>query len=434
MNYQFTASFAKALDIADEIAHFREEFHIPQHDGKDVLYFTGNSLGLQPKNAKKLVLEELESWENLGVEGHFKGKRPWFNYHEYSKTMMSVLVGASINEVVVMNSLTTNLHLLMVSFYHPSKSRFKIITEAGAFPSDQYALESQVRFHGFNPDEAIIELTPRKGEDSLRTKDIVKEINKHKDALALVMMSGVQYFTGQLFNMKAITQAGHNAGAMVGFDLAHAVGNVPLSLHNWDVDFAVWCTYKYLNSGPGSLAGAFIHERYANDNELPRFAGWWGHNEEERFLMQKGFVPMAGADGWQLSNVNVLPAAAILASLEIFGKVDFNDLRKKSLNLTGYAEFLINQVIDKTGVNARIITPANPDERGCQLSIALQDKGKQVFDYLTGQGIILDWRQPDLASSTPAIIRLAPVPLYNTYSDVYEFALKLEEALTSTHG
>jgi kynureninase len=434
MQYEYSESFAKQLDKTDEISHFRNKFHIPKFKDKDTIYFTGNSLGLQPKTVRELVNEELDSWAEHGVEGHFEGKRPWFHYHKFTKAMMAKIVGGLASEVVVMNSLTVNLHLMMVSFYLPSKTRFKIITEGGAFPSDQYALETQVRFHGFSPDEAIIELEPREGEDTLRTEDILSEIDRHGDQLALIMMAGVQYFSGQLFDMKAITRAGHAAGAKVGFDLAHAVGNVPLELHNWDVDFAVWCTYKYLNSGPGSTAGAFVNQRYAQDLALPRFAGWWGYNEQQRFLMQKGFVPMLGADGWQISNVNVLPSAAILASLEIFHKVDFKKLRRKSLLLTGYMEYLLKIIIKSTGVKAKVITPVNPEERGCQLSLAIEEHGREVFEYLSKEGIRVDWREPNMAATQPAIIRLAPVPLYNTFTDVYEFAVKLEEAIRINHG
>jgi kynureninase len=429
MNYEFTEAYADKLDKEDEISHFRNSYHIPQFGGEDMRYFTGNSLGLQPKNVRELVNEELDAWEKYGVEGHFEGKRPWFHYHKFTKGMMARLVGAQASEVVVMNSLTTNLHLLMVTFYRPTKSRYKIIAESGAFPSDQYVFESQVRFHGFDPDEAIIELEPREGEDTLRTDDILQVIKKQGDEVALVMMSGVQYFTGQFFDMAAITSAGHEVGAKVGFDLAHAIGNVPLQLHDWNVDFAVWCTYKYLNSGPGSTAGAYIHQRYGNDPGLPRFAGWWGYNEQQRFMMQKGFVPMLGADGWQLSNVNVLPSAAILGALEIFHKVDFKKLRRKSQLLTGYAEFLINAVIEKTAVDAKIITPTSPEERGCQLSLALRESGKDIYHHLMEHGVMVDWRESNMLNDQPAIIRLAPVPMYNTFRDVHEFAVVLEEAL-----
>ena len=434
MQYEFTEDFAKKQDKADELSHFRNRFHIPKVGGKEVHYFTGNSLGLQPKVVKEIMLEELDSWAEHGVEGHFEGKRPWFHYHKFTKGMMARLVGAQASEVVVMNSLTVNLHLMMVSFYEPSETRYKIIMEGGAFPSDQYAIESQVRFHGFMPQEAIIELLPREGEATIRTEDILAEINKNSDQLALIIIGGVQYFTGQLFDMEAITAAGHKAGAKVGFDLAHAIGNVPLQLHDWDVDFAVWCTYKYLNSGPGNQAGAFVNQRYANDPSLPRFAGWWGYNEQQRFMMNKGFLPMLGADGWQLSNVNVLASAAILGSMEVFHKVDPRKLRKKSIDLTGYAEYLINLIIEKTGIGAKIITPSDPTARGCQLSLALSSIGKDVFDFLSENGVMVDWREPNLSSDQPAIIRLAPVPLYNTFQDVYQFALKFEEAVIKFHG
>lgn len=434
MQYEFTEAFAKKQDKADELSHFRNRFHIPKVGDKEVHYFTGNSLGLQPKAVKEIMLDELDSWAEHGVEGHFEGKRPWFHYHKFTKGMMARLVGAQASEVVVMNSLTVNLHLMMVSFYQPSATRYKIIMEGGAFPSDQYAIESQVRFHGLMPQEAIIELLPREGEDTIRTEDILAEIDKNADQLALIIIGGVQYFTGQLFDMEAITVAGHKAGAKVGFDLAHAIGNVPLQLHDWDVDFAVWCTYKYLNSGPGNQAGAFVNQRYANDLSLPRFAGWWGYNEQQRFMMHKGFMPMLGADGWQLSNVNVLSSAAILGSMEVFHKVDPRKLSKKSVALTGYAEYLINLIIEKTGIEAKIITPSDPTARGCQLSLALTSIGKEVFDFLSENGIMLDWREPNLSSDQPAIIRLAPVPLYNTFQDVYQFALKFEEAIIKFHG
>jgi len=433
MDYEFTESFAKQQDDIDELSVFRNQFHIPLTNGHEAHYFTGNSLGLQPKETKETILEELNSWAKNGVEGYFRGERQWLHYHKYTKEIMATLVGANKEEVVIMNSLTVNLHLLMVSFYKPTTKRYKILMEAGAFPSDQYAVESQVKFHGYDPAEAIIELIPRNGEDLLAIEDIVDTINKHADELALILMGGVQYFTGQLFDMKIITETGQAAGAKVGFDLAHAVGNVPLQLHDWGVDFAVWCTYKYLNSGPGSVAGAFVNQQYANNQNIPRFAGWWGYNEETRFMMQKGFIPMTGADGWQLSNGNVLSTAAILTSLQIFNKVGLKKLRAKSIALTGYAEYLINLVIDNTGIQARIITPENPNERGCQLSLAIENYGKEVFNYLFKHGIMADWREADQESNQNGIIRLAPVPLYNTFKDVYEFASKLEQAIRRSH-
>ena len=430
MNYKNTLDFARDQDKKDPLKATREQFYIPKISGKDALYFTGNSLGLQPKITKTYVEDELTAWQELGVEGHFEGKRPWFHYHKYSKEVMSSIVGAQPSEVVAMNSLTTNLHLLMVSFYRPSGKRYKIITEAGAFPSDQYALESQVRLNGFEPNDAIVEIAPRPGEATLRTEDIIEAIAYHGNSVALVMMSGVQYYTGQFFNIKTITEAGHQAGAIVGFDLAHAAGNVLLNLHNDEVDFAVWCTYKYMNAGPGSIAGAFVHEKHGNNRNLPRFAGWWGHNEEERFQMKKGFNPMPGADGWQLSNVNVLTSAALLAALDVFASVGMNALREKSLSLTGYFEFLINELNQKSDIAIRIITPAEPEQRGCQLSLVLAEDGRHIFDTLTKAGVIVDWREPNLDEGQEGIIRAAPTPLYNTFTDVFRLVETLEQAIT----
>ncbi|HMG90249.1 MAG TPA: kynureninase, partial [Chryseolinea sp.] len=331
------------------------------------------------------------------------------------------LVGAKPDEVVAMNQLTVNLHLMMVSFYNPSPRRYKIITEAGAFPSDQYAFESQIKYHGYDVERSLIELKPRDGEYILRTEDILASIKEHANELALVIFGGVQYYTGQLFDLKKITEAGHNAGANVGFDLAHAIGNVPLSLHDDDVDFAVWCSYKYLNSGPGSIAGIFVHERHSKNFDLPRFAGWWGHNEKERFLMAKGFKPMPGADGWQLSNVPVFQSAAHIAALEIFQQTTMTALRKKSLLLTGYLEFLLND-FDPDQKYYLILTPKDPAQRGCQLSLLLQDHGKKIFKILLQGGVILDWREPN-------VIRLAPVPLYNSFQDVFRFVEILKTAI-----
>lgn len=422
MQFENSLSFAQQQDSADPLKSYRDQFHIPQVNGKDSYYFTGNSLGLQPKTARSFIEEELKGWETLGVEGHFaSNRRPWAEYHKFSKEAISRIVGAKPIEVVSMNNLTVNLHLLMVSFFRPTETRYKIICEAGAFPSDQYMFETQLKFHNLDPDEALIELKPRTGEHTLRTEDIISKIEETGDALALVLIGGVQYYTGQLFDMKSITEAGHKARAKVGFDLAHAFGNVPLELHNWDVDFATWCSYKYLNSGPGNVSGIYVHERFANDDSLNRFAGWWGHNESERFLMEKGFKPMPGADGWQLSNVNVIATAAHLASLEIFDKVGMDALREKSLKLTGYMEFLINELSGEDRV-FEIITPSNPEERGCQLSIFCHKNGKALFDALTKEGVISDWREPN-------VIRVAAVPLYNTFEDVYHFARILGENL-----
>ncbi len=368
MQFENSLAFARSLDRKDSLKKFRNQFNIPKVNGKTSIYFTGNSLGLQPKSTKKFVTEELDDWATLGVEGHLHSRRPWLYYHKFTKKGLAALTGAKASEVVAMNHLTVNLHLMLVTFYRPTATRFKILTEAGPFSSDQYAFDSQVKLHGFKPEDAIIELKPREGEYTLRTEDILAAIDQHKDQLALIIIGGVQYYTGQLFNIKKITEAGHRAGARVGFDLAHAVGNVPLNLHRDNVDFAVWCSYKYLNAGPGAVAGAFVHERHANNAELLRFAGWWGHNEKERFQMKKGFQPMPGVDGWQLSNFPVLPGAALLASLEIFQQAGMKNLVKKSVQLTGYLEYLLNEV-DSTGKKFVILTPSDKNQRGCQLSI-----------------------------------------------------------------
>lgn len=422
MQYKNTLDFARSCDDNDPLRSFREQFYIPQHNGEDCIYLVGNSLGLQPKTTRQYVEQELVDWQNLGVEGHFdeQATRPWFHYHKFLKGHLAKLAGAKESEVVAMNSLTTNLHLMMVSFYRPTAERFKIITEAGAFPSDQYALETQLNFHAyhggdqlFDPKEALIELTPRQGEETLRTEDILATIEEHKEQLALVMMAGVQYYTGQLFDLKSITQKGHECEAVVGFDLAHAFGNVPLHLHDDNVDFAVWCSYKYLNSGPGSVSGVFVHQRHSKNTDLPRFAGWWGHDESQRFKMQKGFIPMEGADAWQLSNVNVLPSAAHLASLEIFSEAGIENLRKKSLLLTGYMEFLLDE-LNIGEEKIQVITPKDPEQRGAQLSLCLASGGKGLFNKLSENGIIADWREPN-------VIRVAAVPLYNSFEDVWKF-------------
>ncbi len=427
MKFKNSLAYAQSLDEKDPLKLFRDEFYIPKLQGEDVLYFTGNSLGLQPKGTAKIINEELELWKERGVEGHFEGERPWFHYHKFAKESLAKIVGAKPEEVVPMNSLTTNLHLLMVSFYRPTSKRFKIITEAGAFPSDQYALESQVKFHGFTPEEAIIELAPREEETTLRTEDILTAIETNSKELALIMFSGVQYFTGQFFNIEHITKVGHKAGAVVGFDLAHAAGNIPLKLHDHQVDFAVWCHYKYLNSGPGSVAGAFVHNKHANNPDLPRFAGWWGHNEEERFLMKKGFKPMSGVDGWQLSNANVLATAALLASLAVVDKAGFDNMRVKSVQLTAFLEFLLNDLFSKEEL--AILTPNDSHQRGAQLSIALVNKGRKVFDELTSKGVVADWREPNLISNQAGVMRVAPTPLYNSYEEVFNFVQLLRKAI-----
>lgn len=421
MKFIDSLAFARSLDKRDPLKSFRSEFYIPKIKGKPSYYFTGNSLGLQPRNAKKFINEELDDWANLGVEGHFHAKRPWLYYHKFSKKGLAKLVGARPAEVVAMNQLTGNLHLMMTSFYQPTRQRFKIIAEAGAFSSDQYVFESQIKLHKLNPSDTLIELKPRPGEHALRTEDILIAIEQHAGQLALVIFGAMQYYSGQLFDISKITSAAHSAGAYAGFDLAHAIGNVPLNLHEDDVDFAVWCSYKYLNAGPGAVAGAFVHERHSVNHSLPRLAGWWGHDESQRFQMKKGFVPMPGVDGWQLSNFPVLNGAALLASLELFDKAGMKALRKKSLLLTSYLEFLLLS-IDPLQDHFTIITPKDPAQRGCQLSILMKKDGRKVFNKITHLGVIADWREPN-------VIRTAPVPLYNTFEDVYQFSAILKGAL-----
>ena len=416
MTYENSLQYAQTQDQQDPLRQYREQFYFPQVNGRDSIYFTGNSLGLQPKAAKAAIELELEDWANLGVEGHFEGRNPWMHYHEFLTEKAARVVGANPLEVVIMNTLTVNLHLMMVSFYRPTTERFKIITEAGAFPSDQYALETQVKFHGFNPDEAIIEIAPREGEHTLRTEDIIDVINANAGSVALIMMGGVNYYTGQAFDMETITKAGHVIGATVGFDLAHAAGNLELHLHDWNVDFAVWCTYKYLNSGPGGTSGVFVHGRHANNPDLPRFAGWWGHDKEVRFKMQKGFKPMQGAAGWQISNAQVLPMAVHNASLKIFDEVGMKTLREKSEKLTGYLEWLINGINSEAKTKSfEMITPTNPKDRGAQISLLALKNGRELFKKLSEAGVIADWREPN-------VIRVAPVPLYNSFEDVFRFA------------
>jgi kynureninase len=421
MIFENTISFARKLDRLDTLKKFRKQFLIPKIKGNDAIYFAGNSLGLQPKQTRKFLIEELDDWAKLGVDGHLHAKRPWLYYQKFSKKALAEIVGAKPSEVVAMNQLTVNLHLLMVSFYRPTKQRYKIITEAGAFSSDQYAFETQLKFHNLNPDEALIELKARNGESNLRTEDILHAINQHANELALVIFGGVQYYTGQFFEIRKITKAAHEAGARVGFDLAHAVGNVLLNLHKDDVDFAVWCSYKYLNSGPGGMAGAYVHERFATAFELPRFAGWWGHDEDERFKMKKGFRPIPGIDGWQVSNHPVFTGAAHLAALEIFQQAGMKKLRAKSELLTGYLEFILRD-IDPEGKVIEILTPGNAASRGCQLSLFMKSNGKNIFQHLTNSGVIADWREPN-------VIRVAPVPLYNTFEDVFTFGEILRKGL-----
>lgn len=411
MRYENTLAFAQNLDLQDPLRHYRDNFLFPQHQGRPVLYFCGNSLGLQPKTVRPALLAELDQWETHGVEGHFRGELPWMYYHKFLTQQTARLVGALPHEVVVMNTLTVNLHLMMVSFYRPTRERYKIVMEAGAFPSDQYAVESQVRWHGFDPSDAIVEIEPRAGADTLRTPDIIEIIEREGDKVALVLFGGVNYYTGQFYDLPAIAAAAHRVGACAGFDLAHAAGNLPLHLHDWGADFAVWCSYKYLNSGPGGPSGAFVHERHGNNPALPRFAGWWGHDEKERFKMRKGFKPMRGAEGWQLSNAQIFSFAAHKASLDIFDAAGMEALREKSLRLTGYMEYILDEA-NRVKNRFRIITPRDPAARGCQLSALTDERGKALYDYLSENGVVADWREPN-------VIRFAPVPLYNSFEDVW---------------
>jgi kynureninase len=421
--FENSLAFAQTMDINDPLKDFRNQFHFPTFHEKPIRYFTGNSLGLQPKKAAQYIHEELEAWAKYGVEGHFLAKRPWYAYHENLTEYTAEIVGAKPIEVVVTHSLTTNLHLLMVSFFRPSGKRTKILCEAKAFPSDQYALESQIKFHGLSM-EHLVEVAPREGEQLIREEDILDKIHELGDELALVMIGGVNYYTGQLFDMKKITEAGHSVGAIVGFDLAHAAGNINLQLHDWGIDFAAWCGYKYLNSSPGGVSGMFVHERHANKPELPRFAGWWGYNKESRFKMEPGFVPMPGAEGWQLSNAPVLGMAAHLASLELFHEAGMERIGRKRNVLTAFLEFIIQDVSErnKERCTFEIITPSEITQRGAQLSILVHGQGKSLFDKLSDEGVVADWREPN-------VIRIAPAPLYNSFEDCYWFGKLLEKSI-----
>ena len=423
MDYQNTLEFARKLDANDPLKHFREMFYIPIMFGKEAIYFTGNSLGLQPKRTQDYVVDELEDWASLGVEGHFHARNPWMPYHEIFPRQLSKIIGCKENEVVVMNQLTVNLHLLMVSFYRPAKQRYKIICEAKAFPSDQYAFETQATYHGFNAADAVIEVLPREGEHTLRTEDIISVIQQHGDSVAVVLFGGVNYYTGQLFDIKKIAEAAHAVGAYAGFDLAHAAGNVELHLHDWNVDFACWCSYKYLNSGPGGVAGVYINEKHVADKDLPRFAGWWGYKKETRFRMEKGFNAIPTAEGWQLSNAPILSMAANKAALDVFEEAGMDQLHAKRKLLTGYLHFVLND-INKRQRNKviEIITPVNENERGCQVSMLMLQRGREIFDELTKQGVIADWREPN-------VIRVAPVPLYNSFEDIWRFGNIIESIL-----
>ena len=422
MTFENNLAFAQQLDAQDQLSHYQNEFSFPQVNGKKVIYFTGNSLGLQPKRAKRYVDEVMNDWATLAVEGHFYAEKPWWDYHERFAHPLSKLVGALPTEVTVMNTLTVNLHLMMVSFYRPTSKRYKIICEEKAFPSDQYLFQSQVRFHGYEPEDAIVEVKRRKGEHNIRLEDVVAKINEVGEELALVLIGGVNYYTGQVFDMKTITAAGHKVGAYVGWDLAHAAGNIELQLHDWQVDFAAWCSYKYMNSGPGNASGCFIHEKHHANSKLPRFAGWWGHNKERRFKMEPRFDPIQGADGWQISNLPVLSLAPYLASVELFAEIGMTSLIAKRNTITAYLEFVLHEIDFEVKGNFEIITPSNPAERGCQLSVFLHGEGRSLFDYLMKNGVIIDWREPN-------VIRLAPVPLYTSFEDIYRFGQILKTGI-----
>ncbi len=418
--FQNNLAYAKKQDAEDLLAPFRNKFHIPKNsNGEELVYLCGNSLGLQPKITSEYIKEELTDWANLGVEGHVEGKHPWLPYHEFLTENMAKIVGAKPSEVVVMNTLTTNLHLMMVSFYQPTKTKYKIVVESDAFPSDKYAVESQLKFHGFDPKEGLILWKPRTGEELCRFEDLEEIMETHGNEIALLMIGSTNYYTGQSFPLKKITELGHKYKCMVGFDLAHGAGNIQPNLHETGADFAVWCTYKYLNSGPGSLGGCFVHERHANNENLNRFAGWWGHNKQTRFNMRHEFDALPGAEGWQLSNPPILSMAAIRASLDTFAEAGFENLRKKSEKLTGYLEFLLDEMQNES---INVITPRNPEERGCQLSIQVKNADKNLHTKLTKAGVISDWREPD-------VIRVAPAPLYNSFEDVYRFSEKLKDVL-----
>ncbi|HCY90658.1 MAG TPA: kynureninase [Chitinophagaceae bacterium] len=421
--YKNTPEYARYLDEQDPLQSFREKFYIPIMHGREAIYFTGNSLGLQPRSTQDYVLNELEDWANYGVEGHLHARNPWLSYHELFPSLLKDIVGAKEHEVVVMNQLTVNLHLLLTSFYRPNKQRFKIICEAKAFPSDQYALDSQAALHGFDPAEAIIEVGPSPGRQDIDHEDIINAIQSHANELSLVMFSGVNYYTGQVFDMASICKAAHEAGALCGFDLAHAAGNVELQLHDWDVDFACWCSYKYLNSGPGGVAGAYIHERHAANTQLPRMAGWWGHDKEERFKMDRHFKAIPTAEGWQLSNAPILSMAAHKASLDIFAEAGMDRILHKGKQLNAYLQYILDDInAHQSEKVIDIITPRAEGMRGCQVSMLMLKDGKEIFQELGKKSVIADWREPN-------VIRVAPVPLYNRFEDVYRFGEILADML-----
>lgn len=422
MEFENSLSFAQSLDAADPLRRFRAEFIIPTVDEKEQIYFLGNSLGLQPKRTPLYIMQVLDGWKQYGVEAFFMGEQPWLHYHDQLVQPLAKIVGALPQEVVVMNQLTVNLHLLLVSFYQPHKKRRKIICESKAFPSDQYMLETHIKQRGFEPNDVLIEIAPGEGEDLVKEEDLIAAIENNKEELALILWSGVSYYTGQAFDIKKISEAAHKAGIKVGFDLAHAAGNIALHLHDCEVDFACWCSYKYLNSGPGAIAGAYIHERYHTDETLPRFAGWWGHKKEKRFLMEPGFDPIPTAEGWQLSTPSPVLYAAHKAALEIFNEAGLDNVQQKGQKLSDYLLFLLDTINDTlTEPAIKILTPRSREKKGCQLSLLMLKNGKEVFEVLTKNGVFADWREPD-------VIRVAPVPLYNSFEEVWRFGKILSDA------
>jgi kynureninase len=416
MPFDSSIEFARLKDREDKLARFKDQFYFPQSDNKPVIYFCGNSLGLQSKTVEPVVKQELNDWKNMAIDGFLNGKNPWMYYQEYFKKPLSKIVGCLEDEVTVMNTLTVNLHLLLLTFYKPTSSRFKILMEAGAFPSDQYAIETQVQHHGFDTEEAVIEVAPREGEKTLRNEEIIAAIEENGESIAVVMLGGINYYTGQLLNIKGLTEAAHKVGAFAGFDLAHAVGNVALDLHNWEVDFAVWCSYKYLNGGPGSVGGLFVHEKYASDPSTPRLAGWWGNDEEVRFKMKKGFVAKSNASGWNMSTAQILNMAPLRASLAIFEEAGFENVVAKSKELTNYLAFLLNSL---NNLEFEVITPAESDNRGAQLSLYFKEKGREIHEKLVNNRTVVDYREP-------GVVRVAPAPMYCSYEDVYHFYRQLK--------
>lgn len=414
--FENTLKFAQDQDRLDSLSELRNEFLFPQFQGRDVYYFCGNSLGLQPKKAKDYVLQELEDWKNLGVEGHLQGKRPWYPYHEFVTNSLARLAGALPSEVVAMNSLSVNLHLLMASFYRPTPSKNKILIEGQAFPSDQYAVKSQIRFHGFNPETSLLEVAPNSEVGHIRKEDLLKTIDEKGKNLALILLGQVNFVTGQAFPIKEIVALARKHGIFVGLDLAHGMGNLPLELHDWDVDFAAWCSYKYLNAGPGATAGVFIHEKHLGQNDIPRFEGWWGHDKVNRFQFAPEFSPMPTAEAWQLSNPAILPLACLRASLDVFDRADLKTLRQKSEALTGYLEFILDNAFAN---QATKLTPLSPQERGCQLSYKIQGNAKELSEKLSQRGFAADARGQ--------VLRFAPTPLYNRFEDVYQLGQVINE-------